>query len=66
LEETEAALRRIDQGSYGACAGCHTRISRARLGRCRRHGCASRARRSDRRRRSPARLPHGARHRRSC
>jgi DnaK suppressor protein len=31
LEEGEAALRRLDEGRYGTCAGCQTRIPRARL-----------------------------------
>ena len=31
LEETEAALRRLDQGCYGICAGCHVEIPRPRL-----------------------------------
>jgi DnaK suppressor protein len=31
LEETEAALRRLDQGCYGICAGCHLAIPRPRL-----------------------------------
>jgi RNA polymerase-binding transcription factor DksA len=31
LEETEAALRRIDDGSYGLCEGCGQSIAPARL-----------------------------------
>jgi DnaK suppressor protein len=31
LEETEAALRRLDQGCYGTCAGCNSAIPRPRL-----------------------------------
>jgi DnaK suppressor protein len=31
LEETEAALRRLDEGRYGTCAGCLARIPSPRL-----------------------------------
>lgn len=31
LEETEAALRRLDEGRYGTCAGCQATIPGPRL-----------------------------------
>jgi DnaK suppressor protein len=31
LQETEAALRRVDDGSYGLCAGCREPITPERL-----------------------------------
>jgi len=44
LEEIEAALRRIEEGTYGICTNCGKQIAEERLEHCPGRRCASTAR----------------------